>query len=124
MKRHVFFELLQLFQDGISTLVPNGPVLCPATEKLGKREGINIITRGCVPTMSHRIGFDRTGLLVSGGPLRVGTARRKSVPGRVARSPFGDAARATGCSKRSICAGLIANSFSLKASGRGVPRRS
>ena len=64
------------------------------------------------------------GLLVSGGPERVGTAWRSIVPGRVADNPFLGCCTRAGRSRRSICAGLISRSFFLKASGSGAERRS
>lgn len=56
-ERHFGFELLQLFLDGLATLVPDGAVLRPTTEKLSKGEGINIITGRPVTAMSHGVGF-------------------------------------------------------------------
>src|SRR6185437_5151982 len=41
-KGHASFQLSQLDQHRIGALVPDGPVLRPTTEKLSKREGINI----------------------------------------------------------------------------------
>ena len=63
------------------------------------------------------------GRVVSGGPARVGTSWRRSVPGRVADSPFLGCCTREGRSRRSICAGLIVRSFSLKASSNGAQRR-
>ena len=37
LKRSLFFKLLELAEDGVAALVPNGAVLRPAAEELGKR---------------------------------------------------------------------------------------
>src|SRR6185437_13653551 len=42
-KGHGGFQFAQLDQHRLATLVPDSPVLRPTTEKLGKRERINII---------------------------------------------------------------------------------
>src|SRR6185437_2950492 len=77
--RHGCFQFPQLCQHGLTTLVPNGSVLGPATEKLSKREGINIIAFGGVIAMSHSVGFDRTG---SGRVWRPRTSRHRMAQDR------------------------------------------
>jgi hypothetical protein len=75
--------------------------------------------------MGHCVGLDGTGLARVG---RAATGRhlppQHRVPGRVAESPLRGCRTRAGCNSRSICAGLIARSFSLTAPGSGAPRRS
>jgi hypothetical protein len=63
-------------------------------------------------------------LIAFGGvvAMRGGTACRRSVPGRVAESPFFGCCTRAGRRRRSICAGLICSRFSLKASGSAAWR--
>ena len=57
---HDRFQCLQLHQHGVGALVPDGAVLRPPAEQLGKRKGIDIIPLGAVIAMRHGIRLDRT----------------------------------------------------------------
>src|SRR5579862_8119381 len=70
--RHGGFQFPQLDEHRFATLVPDGPVLGPPTEKLRKSEGINIITFRGVVAMGHGIRFNGTG---PGSIWRTGTSR-------------------------------------------------
>src|SRR5262249_760913 len=72
--RHHLFQLPQLHQHRFATLVPNGPILSPTTEKLSKGEGIYIIPFGRVIAMGYRVRFDRTR---PGGVRRLRTGRHR-----------------------------------------------
>ena len=55
LERHSGFEFLQLGEHGMAAFVPYGPVFRPTAEKLGKREGIDVIACRRVPAVSHGV---------------------------------------------------------------------
>lgn len=61
LERNGVFKLLELAEDGMAALVPDGTVLRPPAEQLGEREGIDVITRRGVAAVGHGVGLDRTG---------------------------------------------------------------
>lgn len=80
--RDGLFQCLQLHEHGVGAFVPDGAVLGPAAEELGKREGIDIIALGAVVIMRDGVGLDGAGARRHGVPRECAGARgRESLLG-------------------------------------------